>query len=142
MRYTVIVKADAASGAGRMPATEVLEQNRGRWDDLLIGRGLVALTRAQALPGPRGPSLLQAQSAACHARAGTADATDWTRNATLLGPLARVVPSPVIELHRAVAVGVADGPRAGEAAQEFSPRRGTERKRAGATLLRERAATC
>jgi RNA polymerase sigma factor (sigma-70 family) len=91
----------------------LLEQNRARWDQLLIRRGLAAIERAAALEGTAGPYLLQALIAACHARARTAQETDWERIAALYGVLARVAPSPVVELNRAVAVGMAAGPAAG-----------------------------
>lgn len=91
----------------------LLDQNRGRWDQLLIRRGLAALDRALALQVPAGPYLLQAALAACHARAGTAEETDWRQIAALYGALAVLMPSPVVELNRAVAVGMADGPAAG-----------------------------
>ena len=91
----------------------LLEQNRARWDQLLIRRGLAALTRAERLGEERGPYVLQAAIAACHARARTADATEWSRIAELYGALARRTPSPVIELNRAVAVSMAHGPAAG-----------------------------
>ncbi len=91
----------------------LLDQNRARWDRLLIRRGLAALARAEQLGGARGPYALQAAIAACHARAVTAEATDWARIAGLYATLAEVVPSPVVELNRAVAVGNADGPTAG-----------------------------
>jgi len=90
----------------------LLDQDRGRWDHVLIGRGLVALAKAEA-SGPPGPYALQAAIAACHARARTAGETDWARIAGLYGELARVAPSPVVELNRAVAVGMAEGPAAG-----------------------------
>jgi RNA polymerase sigma factor (sigma-70 family) len=90
----------------------LLEQDRLRWDGILIRRGLAALARAELL-GPPGPYALQAAIAACHARARTADETDWRRIAGLYGELARVSPSPVVELNRAVAVGMAEGPAAG-----------------------------
>ena len=90
----------------------LLDQDRLRWDGILIRRGLAALARAELL-GPAGPYTLQAAIAACHARARTADETDWTRIASLYGELARVSPSPVVELNRAVAVGMAEGPAAG-----------------------------
>jgi len=90
----------------------LLDQNRARWDHLLIRRGLAALTRAEAL-GPRGTYTLQAAIAACHARAPTADQTDWGRIAGLYAELGRIAPSPVVELNRAVAVGMAEGPAAG-----------------------------
>ena len=90
----------------------LMDQNRGAWDRILIRRGLAALARAEQMGG-RGPYVLQAAIAACHARALTADETDWTRIATLYAELASVAPSPVVELNRAVAVGMADGPAAG-----------------------------
>jgi RNA polymerase sigma factor (sigma-70 family) len=90
----------------------LLEQDRGRWDHILIGRGLAGLARAEAL-GPPGPYTLQAAIAACHARARTPQETDWSRIAALYGDLARLGPSPVVELNRAVAVGMAEGPAAG-----------------------------
>jgi RNA polymerase sigma factor (sigma-70 family) len=91
----------------------LLDQNRARWDQLLIGRGLAALAQAEALGGAGGRYALQAAIAACHARARTADQTDWRRIAALYGELGRVAPSPVVELNRAVAVAMADGPQAG-----------------------------
>ena len=91
----------------------LLDQDRSRWDRLLIGRGLAALTRAERLGGARGPYALQAAIAACHARALTPEATDWPRIAALYGELAAVAPSPVVELNRAVAVGMAYGPQVG-----------------------------
>lgn len=89
------------------------DQDRGRWDRLLIRRGLAALDRAEALQQPPGRYRLQAQIAACHARAARAEDTDWPRIAALYAELMRVAPSPVVELNRAVAVGMADGPAAG-----------------------------
>jgi RNA polymerase sigma factor (sigma-70 family) len=89
------------------------EQDRSRWDRLLIRRGLASLQRAQNLGGEMGPYALQAAIAACHASAAGAAATDWARIAALYAELARVAPSPVIELNRAVAVGMAHGPAAG-----------------------------
>ena len=91
----------------------LLDQDRGRWDQLLIRRGLAALERAERLGGALGPYALQAAIAACHARAPTAAETDWARIATLYDALARVAPSPVIELNRAVAVAMAFGPARG-----------------------------
>jgi len=91
----------------------LLEQDRGRWDHLLIGRGLAALARAEALGGASGPYTLQAAIAACHARARTAEETDWTRIVALYDALAQLIPSPVVELNRAVALGMAFGPAAG-----------------------------
>jgi predicted RNA polymerase sigma factor len=89
------------------------EQNRARWDHLLIRRGLAALERAEKLGGARGRYALQAAIAACHARALTAEATDWARIVELYAELARIAPSPVVELNRAVAVAMAFGPAAG-----------------------------
>ncbi|MGE0868322.1 MAG: RNA polymerase sigma factor [Kofleriaceae bacterium] len=91
----------------------LLEQNRALWDQLLIRRGFAALARAEAVGGARGPYVLQAAIAACHARAVTADQTDWTRIAGLYDELAVIVPSPVVELNRGVAVSMAFGPAAG-----------------------------
>lgn len=91
----------------------LLEQDRGRWDYLLISRGLVALERAEALGGVFGPYALQAAIAACHARARTAEETDWTRIVALYDALAQLMPSPVVELNRGVALGMAFGPAAG-----------------------------
>ncbi len=91
----------------------LLDQDRGRWDGLLIRRGLDALARAEALGGAGGPYALQAAIAACHARAPTGADTDWARIASLYERLAALTPSPVVELNRAVAVGMADGPSAG-----------------------------
>ncbi|HEV7367162.1 MAG TPA: RNA polymerase sigma factor [Gemmatimonadales bacterium] len=91
----------------------LLDQNRSRWDQLLIRRGLAALERAEQLGGANGPYALQAAIAACHARARTGEETDWERIATLYAALAEVSPSPVVELNRAVAVGMAFGPAAG-----------------------------
>jgi RNA polymerase sigma factor (sigma-70 family) len=89
------------------------DQDRSRWDQLLIRRGLAALARAEALGGAGGRYTLQAAIAACHARAGTADATDWQEIERLYAQLAAVMPSPVVELNRAVAVSMAFGPQAG-----------------------------
>lgn len=91
----------------------LLEQDRTRWNHLLIGRGLAALERAERLGGVLGPYALQASIAACHARARVAGDTDWTRIAALYDALAQLTPSPVIELNRAVAVAMAFGPPAG-----------------------------
>ena len=91
----------------------LLEQDRAMWDRLLIGRGLAALERAEQLGGARGPYTVQAAIAACHARALTAEATDWARIASLYEELARVAPSPIVELNRAVAVSMARGPQEG-----------------------------
>ena len=91
----------------------LLEQDRGRWDQLLIRRGLAALDRAEELGGAHGPYALQAAITACHARARTPEETDWRRIASLYDALAQLVPSPVVALNRAVAVGMAFGPAAG-----------------------------
>jgi len=91
----------------------LLDQNRARWDQLLIRRGLSALARAEALDGAGGPYALQAAIAACHARARTADETDWPRIVGYYDRLARLAPSPVVELNRAVAVSMAFGPATG-----------------------------
>ncbi len=96
----------------------LLEQDRARWDRLLIGHGLAALAQADRLGGADGAYALQAAIAACHARAPTGEATDWARIAALYARLARVAPSPVVELNRAVAVSMASGPAAGLALVE------------------------
>jgi predicted RNA polymerase sigma factor len=88
------------------------DQDRRRWDPLLVRRGLAALERAEALGGARGVYALQAAIAACHARAATSAETDWARIAALYATLAEVAPSPVVELNRAVAVAQAEGPAA------------------------------
>jgi len=91
----------------------LLDQDRGRWDYVLIGRGLTALERAEKLGGTLGPYALQAAIAACHARARTAEETDWGRIVALYDALSELNPSPVVELNRAVAVAMAFGPAAG-----------------------------
>jgi RNA polymerase sigma factor (sigma-70 family) len=91
----------------------LLDQDRSRWDQLLIRRGLNSLARLQRLGEPLGPYALQASIAACHARARRADDTDWSRIAQLYAQLAEISPSPVVELNRAVAVGMAFGPEQG-----------------------------
>ena len=91
----------------------LLQQDRGRWDHLLITRGLAALQRAEALGGGYGPYALQAAIAACHARAHTAEETDWTRIVALYDALAQLMPSPIVELNRGVALSMAFGPAAG-----------------------------
>jgi predicted RNA polymerase sigma factor len=96
----------------------LLDQDRARWDHMLIHRGLVALSRAQALGGEPGFYALQAAIAACHARARTPGETDWQRIAALYDALVRLAPSPVVELNRAVAVAMAFGPAAGLAIVE------------------------
>ncbi|MBT9504907.1 MAG: RNA polymerase sigma factor [Burkholderiaceae bacterium] len=105
-------RARARIGANGQPVL-LLEQNRARWDHMLIGRGLAALARSERLNGALGPYALQAAIAACHARAGTADQTDWPRIAALYDALAQLMPSPVVALNRAVAIGMAYGPAAG-----------------------------
>lgn len=91
----------------------LLDQNRARWDQLLIRRGLAALERAEQLGGAGGPYALQCAIAACHARARTPEATDWARIAALYAALSQIMESPVVELNRAVAVSMALGPAAG-----------------------------
>jgi RNA polymerase sigma-70 factor, ECF subfamily len=112
-----LMELHASRSAARVSPTGepilLLEQNRARWDQLLIRRGLAALERAEALSERRGPYTLQAAIAACHARARTATDTDWSRIARLYGELAQRTPSPVVELNRAVAVGMAFGAVAG-----------------------------
>jgi len=88
----------------------LLDQDRGKWDRLLISRGLAALSRAEQLGGARGPYALQAAIVACHARARTAEETDWERIVALYDALAELSPSPIVELNRAVAVSMAYGP--------------------------------
>jgi predicted RNA polymerase sigma factor len=91
----------------------ILEQNRALWNHLMITRGLAALNRANNLhAGNTGPYVLQAAIAACHARALTAESTDWKQIVALYAELARRAPSPIVELNRAVAVAMADGPAA------------------------------
>jgi RNA polymerase sigma-70 factor, ECF subfamily len=94
-------------------SVRLMDQDRARWDRLLIRRGLAALGRAEQLGGALGPYALQAAIAACHARAKTFAETDWARIAALYDALAQLTPSPVVELNRAVAVGMAFGPAAG-----------------------------
>ena len=104
------------SGARIGPSGEpilLLDQDRARWDQLLIHRGLAALQHAEELGGARGPYALQAAIAACHARARTAAETDWQRIAALYDALAQTMPSPIVELNRAVAFAMAFGPAAG-----------------------------
>lgn len=112
-----LMEIQASRAAARVgPSGEpvlLLDQNRARWDQLLIRRGLAALERAEALGGTLGPYTLQAAIAACHARARTNEETDWTRIVALYDALAELMPSPVVELNRAVAVGMAFGPAAG-----------------------------
>jgi predicted RNA polymerase sigma factor len=105
-------RSRARTGASGEPIL-LLDQDRGRWDQLLIGRGLAALRRAEELRGALGPYGLQAAIAACHARARTAQETDWERIVALYDALAQLTGSPVVELNRAVAVAMAFGPAAG-----------------------------
>ena len=112
-----LMELQASRNAARVgPAGEpvlLLEQDRSRWDALLIRRGLAALARAERLGGALGPYTLQAAIAACHARAHTPEQTDWRRIVALYDALAALAPSPVVELNRAVAVAMAFGPEAG-----------------------------
>jgi RNA polymerase sigma-70 factor (ECF subfamily) len=116
-----LMEIQASRAAARVTSTGepilLLEQNRARWDQLLIGRGLAALHRSEQVRGPDaaspGPYALQAAIAACHARARAAEETDWTQIAALYAQLARLTPSPVVELNRAVALAMAFGPAAG-----------------------------
>jgi RNA polymerase sigma factor (sigma-70 family) len=112
-----LLELQASRTAARIGATGepilLLEQNRAKWDQLLIRRGLAALEQAERLGGAQGPYALQAAIAACHARARTAEETDWARIAALYAALAQVSPSPVVTLNRAVALAMAFGPAAG-----------------------------
>ncbi len=101
-------RLDAAGQPVRLP-----DQDRGRWDQLLLRRGLASLARAEELDDDLGPYTIQAAISACHARAHVAADTDWERIATLYGKLAELTPSPVIELNRAMAIAMARGPAAG-----------------------------
>jgi RNA polymerase sigma-70 factor (ECF subfamily) len=112
-----LMEIQASRSAARVsPSGEpilLLDQDRARWDHLLIRRGLAALERATKLTGSPGPYALQAAIAACHARANTPVATDWPRIVALYAELAKLTPSPIVELNRAVAVAMAQGPAAG-----------------------------
>jgi RNA polymerase sigma factor (sigma-70 family) len=112
-----LMEIQASRAAARVgPAGQpilLLEQDRGRWNQLLIHRGLAALERLEALGGALGPYALQAAVAACHARAHSAGETDWVRIVALYDALAQLAPSPVVDLNRAVAVSMAFGPSAG-----------------------------
>ncbi|WP_156758639.1 sigma-70 family RNA polymerase sigma factor [Actinokineospora pegani] len=112
-----LMEVQASRSAARTDATgapvALHEQNRGRWDRLLIRRGFAALLRARDLGRPPGPYVLQAAIAVCHAQAATAEDTDWARIAGLYDALARLLPTPVVRLNQAVAVGMARGPAAG-----------------------------
>jgi len=105
-------RSEARLGPSGEPVL-LLEQDRARWDHILISRGLAALERAETLGGSQGPYALQASIAACHARARTPAETDWARIAELYAALAQLMPSPVVELNRGVAVAMAFGPAAG-----------------------------
>jgi predicted RNA polymerase sigma factor len=109
------LQASRARARSRADGTSVLllDQNRGLWDQMLIRRGLAALHTAERLGGTLGPYALQAAIAACHARARTAEATDWGRIAALYDALSQVAPSPVVEVNRAMALAMAFGPEAG-----------------------------
>jgi len=112
-----LMEIHASRAAARtLPSGEavlLLDQDRARWDQSLIQRGFVALARAEVLGGQPGPYVLQARITACHARSPTAESTDWRQIADLYGELAALLHSPVVELNRAVAVSMADGPAAG-----------------------------
>jgi predicted RNA polymerase sigma factor len=112
-----LMEIQASRAAARTSETGepilLLDQDRARWDQLLIRRGLSALERAERLGAARGPYVLQAAIAACHARARTASDTNWTAIVALYGELAQLTPSPIVELNRAVAVSMASGPAAG-----------------------------
>ena len=112
-----LMEIQASRAAARVgPSGEpvlLLDQDRSRWDYILVGRGRAALARAEALGGTLGPYALQAAIAACHARARTAAETDWLRISALYDALAQLTPSPIVDLNRAVAVGMAFGPAAG-----------------------------
>jgi RNA polymerase sigma factor (sigma-70 family) len=112
-----LMEIQASRAAARTgPAGEPIQlhdQNRGRWDQLLIRRGFTAMLRARAIGGTPGPYVLQAAIAVSHAQARTADDTDWAQIAALYGALARLLPTPIVQLNRAVAVGMARGPAAG-----------------------------
>src|SRR5256885_5904145 len=112
-----LMEIQASRAAARIgPSGEpilLLDQDRSRWDHLLVRRGLAALARAEQLGGRLGPHVLQAAIAACPARSRTAQQTDWKRIAALYHALAQIAPSPVVELNRAVAVAMAFGPAEG-----------------------------
>ncbi len=112
-----LMEIQASRSRARVDATGapvlLLDQDRARWDWVLVGRGLAALARAESLGGALGPYALQGAIAACHARARRAEDTDWARIAALYDALAEIVPSPVVELNRAVALAMAFGPATG-----------------------------
>ena len=105
-------RARARTGPSGEPVL-LFDQNRAHWDQLLIHRGLAAIERAKRVRGTRGPYLVQAEIAACHARAQKAEETDWKRIVELYAELAQLAPSPIVELNRAVALSMAEGPAAG-----------------------------
>ncbi|MFE9559605.1 sigma-70 family RNA polymerase sigma factor [Streptomyces sp. NPDC006487] len=105
-------RSAARTGPSGEPV-QLHEQNRGRWDQLLVRRGFTAMLRAREAGGAPGPYMLQAAIAVCHAQARTAEETDWAQIATLYGALARLLPTAVVQLNRAVALGMAHGPQAG-----------------------------
>ncbi|MET9541037.1 sigma-70 family RNA polymerase sigma factor [Streptomyces sp. NPDC006553] len=105
-------RSAARTGPSGEPV-QLHEQNRGRWDQLLIRRGFTAMLRAREAGGPPGPYLLQAAIAVCHAQAHDAEDTDWGQIAALYGALAQLVPTPIVHLNRAVALGMAYGPQEG-----------------------------
>lgn len=105
-------RSAARTGPSGEPV-QLHEQNRGRWDQLLIRRGFTAMLRAREVGGAAGPYVLQAAIAVCHVQARTSEDTDWTRIAALYEALARLLPTPVVQLNRAVALGMAHGPQAG-----------------------------
>jgi predicted RNA polymerase sigma factor len=111
-----LMELNASRTAARTDASGdpilLMDQNRARWDQLQIRRGLTALARAHELGGGRGFYALQAAIVACHARAATADETDWARIVALYAELSALVRSPIVELNRAVAIGMAEGPAA------------------------------
>jgi len=112
-----LMELNASRAAARVDSAGepvlLLEQDRTRWDGSLVRRGLGALERAESLSTERGPYVLQAAISACHARAHTAEATDWPQIAVLYAELLALVPSPVVALNRAMAVSMAEGPEAG-----------------------------
>ena len=125
-----LMELNASRAAARTDAAGepilLLDQDRALWDQLQIRRGLLALARAQELGGAGGNYALQAAIIACHARAAAADETDWPRIAALYAELAALAPSPIVELNRAVAVGMAEGPEAGLSSWTVLRRAGAE----------------
>jgi RNA polymerase sigma-70 factor (ECF subfamily) len=131
----------ARVGPGGEPVL-LLDQNRTRWDHLLIRRGLAALGRAEALSEARGPYTVQAAIAACHARAARAEETDWKRIVILYDELGRLSPSPIVELNRAVALAMAKLGRFEEARAEMERAAALTQNERERTLMLERAAAC